>query len=149
MRLYLVQHAETKEKEEDPCRPLSKKGLDDIEMMANFLKGKVRVARILHSGKLRAKQTAEKLNESIDATKIEEVDGLSPVDDPRILEKKLMDEAKDVMIIGHCPHLTKGLLLTGDQNRIIIDFEMGGIVCFERCDWVVAMDIDARDRAYK
>ncbi len=141
MKLYLVQHAEAKEKEEDPDRPLSEKGLDDIEKMANFLKGKVRVARILHSGKLRAKQTAERLNESIQSSEgIKEVDDLAPLDDPKIWEKKLRDEEKNVMIVGHLPYLGKlaGLLLVNDQNRIIINFKMGGIVCLEKnADWSV------------
>ncbi len=141
MKLYLVQHAEAKEKEEDPDRPLSEKGLDDIEKMANFLKGKIKVARILHSGKLRAKQTAERLNESIQSSEgIKEVDDLAPLDDPKIWEKKLRDEEKNVMIVGHLPYLGKlaGLLLVNDQNRIIINFKMGGIVCLEKnADWSV------------
>ncbi len=139
MKLYLVQHAEAKEKEEDPSRPLSEKGLKDVEKMANFLKGKIKVAKILHSGKLRAKQTAERLNESIQSSEgIKEVDDLAPLDDPRIWEKKLRDEEKDVMIVGHLPYLGKlaGLLLVNDQNRTIINFKMGGIVCLEKnADW--------------
>ena len=139
MKLYLVQHAEAKKKEEDLSRPLSEKGLKDIEKMANFLKGKIKVARILHSGKLRAKQTAELLNESIRSSEgIKEVDNLAPLDDPRIWEKKLKEESNNVMIVGHLPYLNKlaGLLLVNDQNRTIINFKMGAIVCLEKnADW--------------
>lgn len=149
MKLYLVQHAEAKEKEEDPDRPLSEKGLKDIEKTANFLKEKIKVARILHSGKLRAKQTAERLNESIQSSEgIKEVDNLAPLDDPRIWEKKLRDEEKNVMIVGHLPYLGKlaGLLLANDQNRTIINFKMGGIVCLEKngnwsVDWMLTPQI--------
>ena len=59
MRLYIVQHAAAKPKEEDPDRPLSAQGRVDIDRMATFLAGNdVAVGSIRHSGKTRAAQTA-------------------------------------------------------------------------------------------
>ncbi|MGH8554307.1 MAG: histidine phosphatase family protein [Gammaproteobacteria bacterium] len=64
----------------DPDRPLTDTGRRDIERLAKFLNAaKVRVSRIIHSGKTRAQQTAEILakdsgrNVSIDA-----MSGLTP-----------------------------------------------------------------------
>ena len=56
MKLYLVQHAESKRKEEDPSRPLSEKGWEDIRKMAKYAEKylHIQVNQIFHSGKLRA-----------------------------------------------------------------------------------------------
>ncbi len=37
MFLYLVRHAEAKREEEDPARPLSEKGLEDITKVASYV----------------------------------------------------------------------------------------------------------------
>jgi phosphohistidine phosphatase len=136
MKLYLVQHAEAKREEEDPTRPLSERGWKDIKKVADFLKkGGIGVSEILHSGKLRAKQTAEVLAENISPSEgVKEAEGLSPLDDPNIWGKKLEEKPGDVMLVGHLPHLSKlaGLLLTGDQDRKPVNFKMGGVVCLEK-----------------
>ena len=56
MYLYLVQHAESMSKEQDPDRPLTEKGLADINRMARYAASHlaVDIRRIYHSGKLRA-----------------------------------------------------------------------------------------------
>lgn len=136
MKLYLVQHAEAKGKEEDPTRPLSEKGWKDLEKVSSFLEGRgIGVARILHSGKLRAKQTAERLGEVIRSSEgVRETGGLAPLDYPTTWGRRSKEETADVMLVGHLPHLSRlaGLLLTGDPNRKVIDFKMGGVVCLER-----------------
>ena len=152
LKLYLVQHAEAEKKEEDQARPLSEKGWDDIDKISKFLKGKeIEVSKIFHSGKLRAKQTAEKLGESINSSEgIIETDGLSPLDDPRIWVEKLEWEENDIMIVGHLPHLSKlsDFLLTGETNYEVIRFKMGGVICMEKdqegkwsLQWMVTPDI--------
>ncbi|MEX2721382.1 MAG: histidine phosphatase family protein, partial [Candidatus Wukongarchaeota archaeon] len=86
MELYLVQHAEAKAKDEDPARPLSEKGWESLEKVSGFLESVgVKVVRILHSGKLRARQTADKLGEVVGSSEgVGETDGLAPLDDPSI-----------------------------------------------------------------
>jgi len=60
MRLYLVQHGEAKREEEDPSRPLTENGRREVEIVAKFLsEAGIKIDKILHSGKLRAAQTAE------------------------------------------------------------------------------------------
>ncbi len=36
MKLYLVQHGEAKKKEEDPLRPLSESGREDVQRVAKY-----------------------------------------------------------------------------------------------------------------
>ena len=152
MRLYLVQHAEAKREEEDPARPLSEKGLADIRKVADFLKPReLKVFKVLHSEKLRAKQTAEALARSISPTwVIEQAGGLAPLDNPSDWAERLKEETEDLMLVGHLPHLGKlaGLLLAGNPMRGVVGFRQGGVVCLERdetgnwsVEWVLIPEI--------
>jgi len=138
MGLYLVQHAEAKREEEDPTRSLSDKGWKSLEKVSAFLDGlHIKVVRILHSGKLRAKQTAGKLGEVVESSEgVKETDGLKPLDDPNIWKERLREESGNVMLVGHLPYLSRlsGLLVCGDPDRKVVDFKKGGVVCLERDD---------------
>ncbi len=60
MNIYLVQHGKPVPKEENPDKPLSNQGKEDVERVASFLmKAGIKVDDIFHSGKTRAMQTAE------------------------------------------------------------------------------------------
>lgn len=138
MKVYLVQHAKSKSEEEDPTRPLSDEGRNDLEKIVKFLD--IKVSKILHSGKLRAKQTAEIFSKSLNA-EVQNVDALEPLADPTIWAEKLDKETNDVMIVGHLPHLEKlaSLLLCKDSARKVITFKQGGVVCLEKTEgWAVA-----------
>jgi broad specificity phosphatase PhoE len=60
MRVYLVQHGEAQPEAVSAERELTPRGRSDVERVANLLAGGgVRVAKVCHSGKTRARQTAE------------------------------------------------------------------------------------------
>jgi phosphohistidine phosphatase len=136
--IYLIQHAKAKEENEDPERPLSEKGVRSIRKMGLHLYGdNVRVDQILHSGKLRAKQTAEiiaKCLTPVNYKTISETDGLSPRSSPGIWDDRLKYLTNDLMLVGHMPHLGKlaALLLCGEAGKDIISFTPGCVVCLER-----------------
>ena len=137
MKLYLIQHAESKRTEEDLGRPLSDKGWKNIEKMARHAKEHlcIEVDRIIHSGKLRAKQTAEVLAKHLNPDICIEVDkNLEPLADITIWKKGLVETSENIMLVGHLPHLSKlaSELLVGDENKEVVAFKMGGIVCLER-----------------
>ena len=137
MNLYLVQHAEPKRKEEDPTRPLSGRGWENIRKIAKYAREHLRleVEQIVHSGKLRAKQTAEVLAEHLNPAKSVMTDeNLEPLADPKIWKERLVEATEDIMLVGHLPHLSKlaSSLLVGDENKEGVAFRMGGIVCLER-----------------
>ena len=152
MNLFLVQHAEAKSKEADPERLLSDQGRADIQKVAAFLGGSgLQVHRILHSGKLRARQTAETLAEHLAPSgSASETDGLAPLDDPSIWEQRLTEIDEDLVLVGHLPHLGKlaALLLTGDSERSVVAFQLGGVVSLGRDEaghwsvrWMVVPEI--------
>lgn len=136
MKLYLVQHAEPKRKEEDPSRPLSNKGWKDIKKMAEYAKDHlhINIEQIVHSGKLRAKQTAEVLAEYLTPKEVMIDENLAPLADPRVWQKNLAKRLKDIMLVGHLPHLGKlaSILLIDYENKEVITFRMSCIVCIER-----------------
>lgn len=137
VKLYLVQHAEPKREEEDRERPLSEKGWSEIRKVAAFIAehANIEVSSIMHSGKTRARQTAEALAEYLNPSSgIKEATGLKPLDDPSTWADRLAETKEDIMLVGHLPHLSKlsAHLLCRDENKRIVDFQMGGIVCLGR-----------------
>ena len=146
MTLYLIQHGKATSKEEDPDRPLTEDGRREVGRVATHLgrTGGPPPPRIVHSGKTRARQTAEILGEEAgDETVVEEADGLAPMDDPADWAGRL-DEGESVALVGHLPHLSRlaGLLLAGDPEAEPVRFRNGGVVALERVEegegWVLA-----------
>jgi phosphohistidine phosphatase len=134
VRLYLIQHGEAKSEEQDPDRPLTDHGVTDVRRVVGVAAGtgSVVVERILHSGKTRARQTAAPWGEALDVP-IEEADGLAPRDDPAIWAARVAAESRDMMLVGHLPHLARlaGLLVAGDPDCPLIAFRQGGLVGLE------------------
>ena len=128
----------------DPDRPLSPQGRKDVEQLAAFLKGRVRVARILHSGKTRARQTAELLAAAVaESPAIDTISGIDPLDPPEPLASKLHNWNEDALIVGHQPFMGKlvARLIVGAEEPGIVTFEPGTLVCLERgsdAHWAVA-----------
>lgn len=136
MKIYLVQHAESKGKEEDPDRSLTDEGLQNIGRVAVYAKLhlEIDVKEILHSGKLRARQTAEILTRHLNPPGgVKAVDGLEPLADPGIWAERIAADGNDIMLVGHLPHLARlaGVLLCGNEDQEIIAFRNAGIVCLE------------------
>jgi phosphohistidine phosphatase len=145
MLVYLVQHAEAKREEEDPARDLTAKGRQDITRVAQYA-GDLRltVSRIYHSGKTRASSTAEILAASLKPSQgvALAAAGLKPLDDPVIWADRLKGMTEDLALVGHLPHLARlaALLTCGDQEKNVINFKMGGMVCLRRLEagpWTV------------
>lgn len=152
MRIYLVQHGRPVSKEEDPDRPLSDPGSKDVVKIAQFLeKCDILVDEIIHSGKTRARQTAEIISSRIKSGyEPRQMEGLSPLDDPGYIADEIIARGKDVMLVGHLPHLAKltSHLLTGNESTNIARFRQGGVVCLSRMegeewaiDWMIVPDI--------
>jgi phosphohistidine phosphatase len=134
VRLYLVQHGQAKAESEDPDRPLTPQGVEDVGRVARYSVERLSVqpGRVVHSGKLRARQTAEAWGGLLNV-EVEQADALGPDDDPNDWAARLQTEAADIMLVAHLPHLARlaSLLLTGDPARSAIAFRQGGLVGLE------------------
>lgn len=157
MELYLVQHGPAKSETEDPQRPLTEEGRRTVERVAAFLAPLgLRIERIEHSGKLRARQTAELLAQALrPAAGICEAEGLAPNDDAGIVAARLARETANLMVVGHLPHLSRlvSRLLGLAADRPAVQFQMGGLVRLDRSDagewvirWVLTPDLLAAVR---
>ncbi len=151
MRLYLVQHGEARSEAEDPTRPLMEKGRTEVRRVAAGAQNlAVSPVKILHSGKLRAQQTAELFAEALHPSKgIEAASGLSPNDPVQPWRERLNQQDADFMLVGHLPHLHRlaSLLLCGDERAEIIRFRYAAVVCLERegtrwaVQWILTPDM--------
>jgi phosphohistidine phosphatase len=80
MDLFLMQHGAAVSDDVDPARPLSEGGREEVvRVLARAGAAGVRVERCVHSGKLRAEQTAVLLGQSLGAD-VEARTGLNPKD---------------------------------------------------------------------
>ena len=135
MKLYLVQHGEAMTKDEDPERPLSPKGQKDVASMATFLqRAGISASRVMHSGKLRALQTAEILSAALAADAVPEiVDIINPNDTPGSFAWQMDARMDDTLVVGHLPFMAKLVthLLTSDGGEPLVDYRPGSIVCLE------------------
>ena len=137
MFLYMIQHGEAVSKDIDPERSLSDRGVVDVKKVAAYAAAHCKMmagADIVHSGKLRAKQTAEIFAETLGLSDPEQSDGLKPMDDPAIWQRRFSAIKHDRILVGHLPYTRRlgSLLLTGNMESDIIQFRMGGIVALRR-----------------
>jgi phosphohistidine phosphatase len=146
MELYLVQHGAAKSEAEDPSRGLAPEGWRDVERLAEFLAPLLTprgIDRIEHSDKLRARQTADILAARLrPAEGVQQVAGLAPNDDIQPVSVRLQQESKNMMLVGHLPNLSRlvSRLLGLDSTRIVVRFQMGGVVRLDRDEtgqWMV------------
>jgi phosphohistidine phosphatase len=131
MTVYFVQHGKSVPKEENPDRPLSDIGAQEVAQIANRLKeSNVKLNVIFHTEKLRAVQTAEIINNHLNALQgIKETSGMNPKDDVRLFAKKI-EKFEDAMYVGHLPFLEKliSFLITGDDGKVVFKFQNAGVV---------------------
>ena len=135
MKLYLVQHGEATDKQIDPERPLTAQGQNDIDRIAATLsKAGIRTGRVIHSGKLRARQTADILAARI-APGIDAIvsDHMDPLDDPAGFDWQSATGGDDTLLVGHLPFMAKmaAWLVTGDAERTLVEYRPGSILCLQ------------------
>jgi phosphohistidine phosphatase len=86
---------------------------------------------IWHSGKLRARQTAEVCWSLCNPfAKVSAERGLQPTDPAAWMYERLFGEKRDLMIVGHMPHLPRLLrmLIGEDPETSVVTFPLHGMV---------------------
>jgi len=96
---------------------------------------------------LRAQETAEILAQQLmPPSGVKVISGLLPEDDPATGRAKLELATDPIMLVGHLPHLSRlaALLVRGDVNDRVVDFQPAAMVCCSRSaarwkiDWQLA-----------
>jgi phosphohistidine phosphatase len=147
--LFLAHHGDAVGPELDPRRPLSEPGRASVERLAALAAERgARPTVVWHSGKLRARQTAEAYWRACNAlAEFSATRDLQPDDPPAAMRDRLRGEARDLLLAGHFPHLPRllALLLAKDNE---LRFPAHGVVALESRDdgesWQELWRLEAR-----
>jgi phosphohistidine phosphatase len=127
--IYLVHHGDAVGPDVDSLRPLSERGRMSVLLVADEAARRgVQPDAIWHSGKLRARQTAEafwKVCHPLATLTAER--GLQPADPPDWMRDRLLGETRNVMLVGHMPHLDR-LLRSMTGQTAAVSFPLHGMV---------------------
>jgi phosphohistidine phosphatase len=132
--LILVHHGDAVGPDVDPMRPLSAAGRVAVARLSSDVAARgVRPDVVWHSGKLRARQTAELFWRATNPiAEFSATRGLQPDDPPGWMRDRLAGERRTIMLVGHMPHLARLLhalrQLAGDVPP---DFPLHGCVALE------------------
>ena len=133
--VYLVHHGDAVLPDVDPQRPLSTRGMEAVRTLAAEAAGRgARPSCIWHSGKLRARQTAEAFWRACNPLAAFSAErGLQPTDPPEWMRDRLSLDQRDIMLVGHMPNLPRllRLLLGEDPETSTVSFPLHGVVVLE------------------
>ena len=136
LRLYLAHHGDAVGPGVDIRRPLSDVGRLDTERVAAAAAAYgAKPVVIWHSGKLRARQTAEIfLRVCNPLAAFSATRDLQPEDSPTWMADRLRFEARDILIAGHYPHLPRLLMLLLQSDGAVGAFPQHGVVALSTAD---------------
>ena len=135
MFVYLVHHGDAVGPDVDHRRPLSTAGHVHVERIAAEAAARgANPGLVWHSGKLRAKQTAEAFWRACNPlAELSATRDLQPDDPPQWIADRLRGETRDILIAGHFPHLPRvfALLTASHDERA---FPLHGVVALSSDD---------------
>ena len=140
MRIYLMQHGKAGDRGEDGKRHLTVEGRIESSRVAVYMKKiGLKVDEIIHSGKVRARETAEIFGDELSVRKISSTHGMNPLDEP---QEFIVGLQNNFMYAGHLPHLEKtvGLLIRRDSSESVVNIKNSGVLCLESSgdEWEIA-----------
>jgi phosphohistidine phosphatase len=134
MALFLVQHGISASREEDPEKGLSSIGIEETNRIAQVAKGYgVPVAKIVHSGKRRAEQTAQIYHKALGLdVPLKAIPGIKPMEDVKTFSS-LIDPRANWMVVGHLPFMERlvSYLTCGSSKALVYQFQNSGVVCLD------------------
>ena len=137
LHLYLVHHGDAVGPDVDLRRPLSEAGNADTERLAFETAARgAKPAVVWHSGKLRAKQTAELFWRACNPlAELSSTRDLQPDDSPTWMRDRLRFEARDILLVGHFHHLPRLLAVLTDKGEGgSAPFPLHGVVALSSSD---------------
>jgi phosphohistidine phosphatase len=136
VHLYLVHHGDAVGPEVDARRPLSAVGQASVDRLAALAaKRGVHPEIVWHSGKLRAKQTAEAFWRACNAlAEFSATRDLQPDDPAQWIRDRLRGETRDILIAGHFTHLPRLLSLLVVGGEAGVEFPINGVVALKTED---------------
>ncbi len=139
MFLYILRHADAQDHFNDHERPLSQKGIQQIESLTKFLSPNLfkELHTIYHSSLVRAQETAElfQINMNLKIP-FKKLDGLEPWGDVKKIATLFTQNTKNCMIVGHNPHLEDliSFLMSGSSMQACIMLKKASMACLEKIE---------------
>lgn len=132
MTVFLVHHADAVGPDVDPQRPLSLLGQHQVERVATRIhESGFSPAVVWHSGKLRSRQTAEVcLRVCNPFAEFRMIRGLRSEDPPEWLRDELAADTREILLVGHMPHIADLASLLGTSGQ----FPLNGAIGVSRDD---------------
>jgi phosphohistidine phosphatase len=147
--IVLVHHGEAVSPSVVASRPLSTRGLAEVARLAERAAARgVAPDVIWHSGKVRARQTAEAFWRVCNPlAQFSAARGLQPDDPPEWMRDQLATETRRIMLVGHMPHLPRLLAALCGEDPAFGDFPSHGCVALVRdgAAWKELWRIENRD----
>jgi phosphohistidine phosphatase len=147
MELYLMQHGVAEAEAQDPARPLTDPGRAAVERVtARARAAGVHGDACVHSGKLRAEQTAHVLAEDLPVPDVETRADLGPTSPVPPFAEWLAGQDADLSlaVVAHLPFLDRltSLLVAGEESAQVVRFHNAGLVKLVPKDDVPGFAID-------
>jgi phosphohistidine phosphatase len=136
--IYLMRHADAVSDEEDPARPLSRKGREQVARVCAVLRKNegFKPSQVWHSPLFRSRETAELLAKGLELkAPLMLVAGISPDDDPSAIATVLGAAEGDLAVVGHEPHLgvLASLMVHGpERSGIYYPFPKASVLALSR-----------------
>ncbi|NGX61453.1 MAG: 2,3-bisphosphoglycerate-dependent phosphoglycerate mutase [Chlamydiae bacterium] len=150
MKFFLVRHGEALPSALNPDPPLSPIGREETAKVGAFLAPFTEeIDQVIHSGKKRAKETAEILVEKAGiSTKPVEREGLKPNDPVPSFVEDIEFGEQNLLIVGHLPFLEKlvSYLTLQQEEASVVNFAASSLICLEgegsqwRISWMISPD---------
>lgn len=152
MKLYCVRHGQAEQlPNKNGERPLTKEGVEEINRVAAYLAHRDMLSvHVMHSGKLRAQQSAIILAKAVVKDHSVEVCELLRSDHPTtLLIDRIQEWHDDTLLVGHMPFMSQlvSALILGNDYPDILRFSPATVVCLERfsnrwiLDWILHPDL--------
>ncbi len=145
MQIICVRHGEACGPEIDSKRPLTERGRDQVNELACFLaKNGLSIQQSFHSGKLRAKQTADIFAKKLAIASVSE---LSLLENDQTGVEDLLDIipswTENTMIVGHLPFIPEfvnAIVLNKINHQPILHCPPATVICLEYLEnahWII------------
>ena len=135
MELFIVRHGEAGEAFSDAERTLTQRGREEVSAVTAALAARgVQPRQIRHSGRVRARETAEILAAGLQSPAgLIESPGLHPADPVEPVAMSLFGEREALMVVGHLPFVGElvGRLTRGDPRHTPVSFSTATVACLE------------------
>lgn len=152
MKLYCIRHGHAEQlPNKNGERPLTRQGIKEINRVAAYLAHQdIRAVHVMHSGKLRAQQSAIILAKAMlkdQLVKVCELLRLNHQTAPLI--DRIQEWHDDTLLVGHMPFMSQlvSALILGNDYPDILCFQPATVVCLERFEnrwilnWILCPDL--------